>query len=368
MRGQKKDAKPPLSARTGWCFVLAAHHPGASRHPSSERRGSQDRGMILIVVLWIILILSLISVSLAAAVRVEVASSQQSFDSERAFFMAKGAAEVVYNAYEKNLPVPEGGPIRRENGDYVFPFDAGEARVRFESNAGLIDLNAASDPLLASMFDSLGVSQETRNRLVDSILDWRDADDIPHLYGAEVNDYPGNTSDRTLRPRNGSFQSVDELLLVKNMTPELFYGSVAVQTLAGQYQRVPGARELVTVNAGSGKIDANEAAPDVLRALPSMTLALAERIASERAEQKFAGRDDLAKRIPELAVTDAIQYLSAGSAVPSMLVSRATITSSGVSRTVRLSFSRQERTQMFSFTPPVFRKVVDVKVGRWRFD
>src|SRR5688572_8821646 len=116
-----------------------------------------DRGMILITVMWIILILSVISFSLAASVRVELASSQQSFDSERAFFMAKGAAEVIYNAFEKKQPIPEGSPIRQENGEYIFPFDSGEACVRFESNAGLIDLNSASDVLLGSMFDSLGV-------------------------------------------------------------------------------------------------------------------------------------------------------------------------------------------------------------------
>ena len=126
----------------------------------------RDRGMILITVLWIIFILSLISLSLAASVRVELSSTQQSFDSERAFYMAKGAADVVYNAFSKKQEIPGGTPVRHENGEYIFPFDSGEARVHFESNAGLIDLNSASDMLLGSMFDSLGVSEETSNRLV----------------------------------------------------------------------------------------------------------------------------------------------------------------------------------------------------------
>lgn len=324
--------------------------------------------MILIMVLWIILILSLISFSLAAAVRVEVASSQQSFDSERAFFMAKGAAEVVYNAYEKKQEIPDGTPIRRENGDYVFPFDSGEARVRFESNAGLIDLNAASDQLLGSMFDSLDVSQETQNRLVDSILDWRDSDDIPHLYGAEVNDYPENTRDRTLRPRNGSFQSVDELLLVKNMTPELFYGLFVIDAGTGQYHRVPGVREMLTVQSGVGKVDVNEAAFEVLAALPSMTPALADRITSTRVQEKFENLNDLVERVPELATNDALGYLSVGSAVPAMLVSRATIASSGVSRTVRLLFKREEKTQILLYAPLIYRKTMESKFERWRFD
>ena len=47
----------------------------------------------------------------------------------------------------------------------------------------------ASDKVLASIFDSLGLDERSRNELVDCILDWRDSDDVPHLYGAEVDDY-----------------------------------------------------------------------------------------------------------------------------------------------------------------------------------
>jgi general secretion pathway protein K len=324
--------------------------------------------MILVTVLWIVFVLSLISLSLAASVRVEVASTQQSFDSEKAFYMAKGAAEAVYNAYSKKQDIPEGTPIRRENGQYIFPFDSGEARVQFESKVGFIDLNEASDQLLGSMFDSLGLPEETRNRLVDCILDWRDEDDIPHLYGAEVNDYPENSPGHISRPANGPFQSVDELLLVKNMTPEIFYGSFNVQTATGQYQRVPGVRELVTVNSGSGLVDVNEASPDVLRAVPKMKPDVAQQIVAERMKQRIDSMQDLAQRIPELMNSETIKYLSADPQTPSILVSRATVSSSGISRTVRLLFKRQEKTQILYLAPLIVRKTMESSFDRWRFD
>ena len=298
-----------------------------------------------------------------------MSSTQQSFDSERAFYMAKGAAEVVYNAFSKKQPIPEGPPIRHENGEYIFPFDGGEAHVHFESNAGLIDLNAASDLLLGSMFDSLGVSEETRNRLVDSILDWRDADDIPHLYGAEVNDYAENTPSHVSRPRNAPFQSVDELLLVKNMTPELFYGSFNVDSATGRYHRVPGVRDLVTVYSGISKVDVNEASADVLAAIPAMTPTLADRITKERVEEKFANLDDLAKRVPEMFNSGALPYLTVdGATVPSLLVSRATIGSSSVSRTVRLLFKREQKTQILLYMPLIYKKTMEARFDRWRFE
>src|SRR6476646_9888605 len=112
-----------------------------------------ERGTVLLSVLWIVLVLSMVSFALASSVRLEVASIDQSFDSERAFFMAKGAAEIVYNSIAKNLPIPDDTPIRRERGEYIFPFESGEARVRLEPSGGWIDLNHASDKLLATMFD-----------------------------------------------------------------------------------------------------------------------------------------------------------------------------------------------------------------------
>lgn len=329
----------------------------------------RNSGMILVAVLWIIFILSLISLSLAASVRVEMSSTQQSFDSERAFYMAKGSAEVVYNAFSKKEEIPEGTPIRRENGEYIFPFDAGEVRVHFESKSGLIDLNAASDQLLGSMFDSVGTSEETRNRLVDSILDWRDADDIPHLYGAEVNDYPGNTPGHASRPRNAPFQSVDELMFLKSMTPQLFYGSFSVDSVTGRYQRIPGIRELVTVYSGLAKIDVNEATPSVLAAIPAMSSALVERIVDERVKEKYTTLDNLVMRVPEMFNAEALQFLTVSDATaPTMLVSQATIGSSGVSRVVRLLFSREEKTQILLVQPFLYKRTIESKFDRWRFD
>lgn len=55
--------------------------------------------------------------------------------------------------------------------------------------------------------------------VADAILDWVDADDEPRLYGAENEAYqPDYTA------KNGPLESIDELLLVAGVTPELLYG------------------------------------------------------------------------------------------------------------------------------------------------
>jgi general secretion pathway protein K len=326
--------------------------------------------MVLISVLWVILILSLLSFSLAAAVRAEMAVAQNSFDSERAFFMAKGAAETVFHSIAQKQDLTRNSPILVEQGEYVFPFDGGEARVRFDSDGGKISLNSASDELLVSMFDAIGLDERVRNEVVDSILDWRDADDVRQLYGAEVDDYPQNASAEpgATMPRNASFQSVDELLLVKNMTNEIFYGGIVVSPDAGEYRRIPGIRDLVTVSPGDGRVNVNLASRDVLASLPQVTAELAETIVSAREEDKFTSVDDLLERVPEIAETEALAFMSFESAQPTALVAKATIRDSGVSRAVRMLY-RQERVMRFlSYDPLLYIFVDEARFDRWQME
>jgi general secretion pathway protein K len=69
---------------------------------------------------------------------------------------------------------------------------------------------------------NLGVEGEARDIIVDSILDWRDADDFYRIHGAE-NDYYQSLKE-PYRCKNGNFDSIEELLLVRGITPALFYG------------------------------------------------------------------------------------------------------------------------------------------------
>ena len=57
--------------------------------------------------------------------------------------------------------------------------------------------------------------------IADAILDWLDDDDQPREFGAEALMY----SDQGFTPRNGPIESLDELLLISGVTPELLYGA-----------------------------------------------------------------------------------------------------------------------------------------------
>src|SRR5207247_975234 len=78
------------------------------------------------------------------------------------------------------------------------------------------------------------------NELVDSILDWRDSDDVPRLHGAEVDDYGQVFLSRGRLPYNAPFKSLQEVLLVKHMTPAIYFGHVEFDTAANEYRKVRG--------------------------------------------------------------------------------------------------------------------------------
>jgi general secretion pathway protein K len=89
--------------------------------------------------------------------------------------------------------------------------------------------------------------------VAEAIADWRDEDSDRRPHGAENFDY----QTRGYVCKDGPFENVEELLLVKGMTPELYHQ----------------VEEHVTV-FGSGRVNLNTAGRDVLQTLGLSSLGL----------------------------------------------------------------------------------------------
>jgi len=81
--------------------------------------------------------------------------------------------------------------------------------------ASKLNINTAAKEQL------LGLEYMTEE-IADAIIDWRDKDDTPSSAGAEAGYYENLPFG--YMTRNGPFRTVRELLLVKDVTEELFYG------------------------------------------------------------------------------------------------------------------------------------------------
>lgn len=98
-------------------------------------------------------------------------------------------------------------------------------RYGISDESGKINVNALilKDPTGNVLFVALMTlqNQGMTQQIADSIVDWVDADSTTRPEGAEEDSYAGIG----YRCKNGPLNSVDELLLVQGVTPQLLYGN-----------------------------------------------------------------------------------------------------------------------------------------------
>jgi general secretion pathway protein K len=98
-------------------------------------------------------------------------------------------------------------------------FDGVPVAVAAQSEAGKIDLNTQGRTVLVGLFAAAGLDNTEANVMVDRVMDWREPGPLKRLNGAKAADY--RAANLPYGPRNGPFQSIDELNLVLDIKPDL---------------------------------------------------------------------------------------------------------------------------------------------------
>ena len=101
----------------------------------------------------------------------------------------------------------------------------GEPKTHYgvEDEEGKININMLDAAVLSVFFQKVGeIKREVADEIAYSVVDWRDTDDsLSHPeYGAEKDYY--EDLDIPYGYKNYKFESIEELLLVRGMTPEIF--------------------------------------------------------------------------------------------------------------------------------------------------
>lgn len=190
--------------------------------------GSQ-RGMVLVIVLWIVTLLAVMAGGFAYSMRVETRLATSAV--ERAQARALAEAGVVYAlAWQLNPEAQKEWPPSGDPQDWEF--GGGRVRISVEDAAGRISLNNANPQLLQKILIALGVADTDAEKLAAVIADWRDQDDQTTA--------PGGAEDAEYRsagrpgPKNAPFDSVDELLQILGMDRDIgqrFAGLATADTL-----------------------------------------------------------------------------------------------------------------------------------------
>ena len=196
------------------------------------RSRSDQRGLVLVIVLWIVTLLAVMAGAFAYSMRIETRLATSAVERARARALAE--AGVAYAlAWQLN---PETQKLWPPNGDpRDWEFGGGRVRIQVVDAAGLISLNTADADLLKALLAGVGVDPQDQDRLTGAIIDWRDQDDRPVPFGAEKDEYraaglPG--------PKNALFESIEELQQVLGMTKPIYQAIADKVTAFSNHYRV----------------------------------------------------------------------------------------------------------------------------------
>jgi general secretion pathway protein K len=231
-----------------------------------------QRGVALILVLWLTVMLTVIAGSFAYGMRNEALAARNTLSWAQARSLADGA--IHRTVFELLRPKVSPDVWASDGAVRVWEQDGARVAVSAIDESGKIDLNTAPDALLKGLLMAAGELDESgAARLADAIGDWKDADDLRRPNGAEAADYKAAGS--PYLPANALFETVPELQRVLGMTPAL-------------YARLA---DNLTVHSRQGGVNPIYASRTTLLALPGATPAIVDTYLAQR-------RDALAAKLP----------------------------------------------------------------------
>jgi general secretion pathway protein K len=225
------------------------------------------RGAALLSVLWLSAALGAIAFTLANTVRGEIERSSTDADGLKAYYLAAGAIDraLLYIESGPAMPGPDGKPRFLPQVTRVLPMDfpTGVARVDFIPENAKLDVNMSPPVELTNLLLALGVDPVRAQALVAAIVDWRAG--TPGGSLSELDQYYLSLTP-SFRARHASLQEIEELLLVRGITPDLFYGGY---TRDAEGRLIPhnGLKDCLSVYGSTGQLDVNTVKPEVMVAI-----------------------------------------------------------------------------------------------------
>ena len=254
------------------------------RHKGIRDIAASERGIALLLVLWVLTILMVIVFSFSYMARTESHATLVFKEGMEKKFLAEAGIErgIMELFYRNQFFSVEGSEIWKIDGTpYTVQMGDGYYTIRIMDEAGHVNINSVSDIILKNLLLNVGVQAEEVDTIVDSIMDWKDPDDLHRLHGAESDYYMSLPI--PYKAKNANFDTLEELLLVKGIKPEILYGS-------GEKK---GIIDFLTVNSMSSQINVNAAAKEVLMTIPGMTPEIADGIITYRQSKEIMGVQEI---------------------------------------------------------------------------
>lgn len=245
----------------------------------------RNHAMALIAALWLLAILMVLVSSFAIAVRTDTVLADSYVRRSQAAWLAEAGMQRAFvelrdspDRFTALIDETSARPLVLQldsSEDDSLGLQAGRFLVSGFDEAARLNLNAVDEDTLRRLFP-------TESELVDAILDWRDDDEETREEGAE-SDYYASLEDPYLS-RDNWFETVSEMLLLRDVDAARFFGENGLSPLANESQ--------------TGTTDVNQTALADLFTVDSSDQNV-DLSGNERVDVTTASRDDLLEAFPD---------------------------------------------------------------------
>lgn len=286
-------------------------------------RKSRQQGIAIIVVMVAIFILAALAGEFASRMKVETRLAMNSNNDAEMEWLARSGIERARYAVGVQLAVPNepydsmdqvwaggtGGTNDLLSGFTLTDIEQGNGRysVKITDTERKFNINLAlnNEGVLQQSLILIGVDASQISTIVGSIEDWIDRDDDTHTSGAETEYY--QSMNPSYSAKNGPIDDISELLLIKGVTPDIYWGpNFTNHAFSGPQPVQPGlGGPLSGMSAApvglvdiftpisNGKINLNTASATALQMIPGIDQNMAEHIIQMRSELPFRQQGDL---------------------------------------------------------------------------
>ena len=268
------------------------------------RPGPNSHGIAIIVALIAVLVLSALAAGFALSMKVETRLAFNANSETQLYWLGRSGVELArwvlaqekcpYDSLNQIWAGGQGsdcetnGPLAGLSLDN-YPVGVGIVSVKIVDLERKANINAATGVEIQQALTLMGVDANDISVVADSIHDWIDPDDLPGVAGAESDYYQGLVP--PYYAKNAPIDDLSELLLVRGVTQEMYYGGSATNhqpaafqhklglgTAPGQAPNYPFGLVDVFTPVSNGKININTADANVLQLIPGMDAVSAENI------------------------------------------------------------------------------------------
>ena len=191
----------------------------SSKFPSGTMcANSKRKGLVLVAVLWIVVVLTVIVAVLGRKSQLDSKVCLARMEATRCKWASRAGIEraiAILNEDEREIDCLTDLWSDNDIDFNDIPLERCWFTVRVTDETSKLNINTATREQL------LGLPYMLED-IADAIIDWRDTDEMPSEVGVEGGYYENLTYGYLTR--NGPFRTIRELLLVRGVTEELFYG------------------------------------------------------------------------------------------------------------------------------------------------